>query len=376
MAEPFKNQLNPGLVRVAGEHLHRVWSRFDRTRFERLATSGLQARELKARVSHVAAALEATLPKTFAVAADVLERALAPARTDTDLSALQPGPDGLAGWIVWPMTEFVARCGLAEPRRALQALHAMTQRFTAEYDVRPFLIEHPRLTWATLASWAADPSAHVRRLVSEGSRPRLPWGTQLKQLIADPSPTLPLLTALQDDPSEYVRRSVANHWNDITKDHPTLFAEWLERHLPGASVERRALLRRASRTLVKRGDSRVLKAWGLGRKFEGAAMLAVEPRRASIGGSVTLSATLRSTSKRVQPLVIDYAVHHVKSNGALSVKVWKGWRVELESRQERVLHKRHSLRPVTTRRDHPGRHPVELRVNGRVVASSAFELLP
>ncbi|HEX6810750.1 MAG TPA: DNA alkylation repair protein [Planctomycetota bacterium] len=376
MAEPFKNLLNAELVRAAGRHLHRVWPAFDRTRFERLAIDGLQALELKARVEHVALALEAVLPASFAAAARVLERSLAPARLDADLSALVPGPDGLAGWAVWPMTEFVARRGLDEPRRALQALHAMTQRNTAEYAIRPFLLRHPELAFATLRSWVTDPSPHVRRLVSEGSRPRLPWGMQLKPLIADPSPTLPLLDALQHDPSDYVRRSVANHWNDISKDHPQLVAEWLERHLAAASPELRALMKRASRTLVKCCDRRVLRAWGLGRAFQGTAMLAMSPKRVRAGGAVTLAATLRSTAAQTQRLVVDYAVQHVKRAGnGKAAKVWKGWSLELPPRQQRVLEKRHSMRPVTTRRDRPGRHRVELRVNGRVVASSHFDLL-
>lgn len=374
MAEPFKNLIDADLVRTASRHLRRVWPAFDRTRFERLAITGLERLELKARVQHVAEALEAVLPAQFAAAADVLERSLAPARIDADLSALEPGPDGLAGWAVWPMTEFVARRGLGEPRRALQALHAMTQRNTAEYAIRPFLLEHPALAWKTLRSWVADPSAHVRRLVSEGSRPRLPWGMQLKPLIADPSPTLPLLAALQDDPSDYVRRSVANHWNDISKDHPQLVAEWLERHVAGASVALRALLKRATRTLVKRGDARVLRAWGLGRAFAGRATLSIRPQRAGAGGHVVLAATLRSTVKRSQRLVVDYAVCHEKRGGHAG-KIWKGWSLELPPAVQRVLEKRHSLRPVTVRRDHPGRHRVDLRVNGQVVASSHFVLL-
>ncbi|HMO49182.1 MAG TPA: hypothetical protein PKB14_24560 [Rubrivivax sp.] len=113
--------------------------------------------------------------------------------------------------MVWPLGEFVVRRGDAMPQRALRTLHALTQRHTAEWAVRPFIERHPELSFATLAAWAADPSPHVRRLVSEGSRPRLPWGLQLKALILDPSPALPLLRALQDDPSAYVRRSVANH---------------------------------------------------------------------------------------------------------------------------------------------------------------------
>ncbi len=374
MAEPFKNLIDADLVRVTGVHLRRTWRRFPRQEFERRALDGLAALELKARVAHVASALQATLPPAFDTAAEVLERSLAPARMDSDLSALRPGPDGLAGWAVWPLCAFVERHGLEQPERALRCLHALTQRHTAEYAIRPFLLQHPGLTFATLQHWVADPSPHVRRLVSEGSRPRLPWGVQLPPLIADPSPTLPLLVALQDDDSDYVRRSVANHLNDIAKDHPALVAEWLERHLPGASPSRRSLLKHASRTLIKRGDARVLTAWGLGSALRGAATLSITPRRAVVGGEVVLTVTLQSTATRAQQLVVDYAVHHVKANGATSSKVWKGWTLTLAARERRELVRRHSLRPVSTRRDHPGRHAVDLRVNGRVVAQAAFDL--
>ena len=373
MAEPFKNLLNPGLVRELGSHLERAWTGFPRASFVREATRGLEALELKARAAHIARALEEALPPAFARAVVVLERSLAPADDRAEWKQ-SSGLPGVAGWAVWPMTEFVAARGLGEPARALQALHAMTQRFTAEWAIRPFLLEHPGETFATLRSWVADPSPHVRRLVSEGSRPRLPWGVQLKPLIADPSPTLPLLAALQDDPSEYVRRSVANHLNDIAKDHPRIVAEWLERHLPGASAQRRALLQRASRTLVKRGDQRVLQAWGIGRRLQGDATLRVSPRRARIGGEVLLTATLRSTSAKPQQLAIDYAVHRVLADGSTSPKVWKGWVIELGARESRTLTKRRSLRPVSTRRDHPGRHAVDLVINGVVAATSEFDL--
>lgn len=376
MAEPFKNLVDGELVRLTARHLGRVWSAFPQARFERIARDGLAALELKARIEHVAQALATTLPASFADAASVLEQSLAPARSDDDLSALRAGPEGLAGWSVWPLCTFVANAGLDHPERALRCLHALTQRHTAEYAIRPFLLRHQQLVFATLQDWLVDPSPHVRRLVSEGSRPRLPWGVQLPPLIADPSPTLPLLAALQDDPSGYVRRSVANHLNDIAKDHPAVIASWLERHLPDASPLRRALLRHASRTLVKRGDARVLRAWGLGRALRGDATLAIAPRRASIGGEVVLTVTLRSTAARPQALVVDYAVHHRKADGATRVKVWKGWTLTLAARERRVVTKRHSLRPVTTRRDRPGTYQVELRVNGRTVAQAAFELRP
>ena len=374
MAEPLKNLINAETARTARKHLSRAWPSFDGARFERLATRGLDALELKARVQHLSAALEATLPTPFADAATVIEASLASMQVAEGDEPPQPADDGLASWIVWALGDYVARCGLADPRRALATLHALTQRSTAEFAIRPFIEQHPELSFATLAAWTRDPSPHVRRLASEGSRPRLPWGVQLKGLIADPSPTLPLLLVLQDDPSAYVRRSVANHLNDIAKDHPALLAEWLERQLVDASAKRRSLLKHASRTLIKKGDLRVLKAWGLGQRFKGSVELKLAPRKLAVGDTLTITASLQSTSARRQKLVIDYAVHHMKASGVTTPKVFKGWVLELAPHETRVLSKSHSLRPITTRRYHPGRHAVDIRVNGEPLAERDFVL--
>ena len=373
MPEPFKNLIHRGTVADLGRHLGRTAAGFDAARFAALA-DGLEALEFKGRAQHLAAALVQTLPQDFDAAAAAIEAALGPPGDGHEGATSPTGDAGLGGWAVWPLAEFVALRGLAHPQRALATLHALTQRFTAEWAIRPFLERHPALVLETLARWTRDPSAHVRRLVSEGSRPRLPWGLQLKALIADPAPTLPLLAALQDDPSPYVRRSVANHLNDIAKDHPAVVARWLAEHLPGASAERRALLRHASRTLIKRGDAAVLKAWGIGKPLTGEATLRVSPRRLRVGESFTLEATLRSDASRAQTLVVDYAVHHVKASGVASPKVFKGWNTTLAPHTTLALAKRHSMRPITTRTYHAGRHEVDLRVNGQIVAQAFFDL--
>ncbi|HEX6706598.1 MAG TPA: DNA alkylation repair protein [Albitalea sp.] len=359
MAEPFKNLIDERLVRDLAARLAAALPAFDRRRFERLAIAGLSALELKARAMQLCDALEAALPDDFMQSADVLDRTIA---------------GGLAGWALWPVGEYVARRGLGQPERALAVLHGLTQAFTAEWAIRPFIVRHPELTFATLRRWSTDPSAKVRRLVSEGSRPRLPWGLQLKELIADPSPTLPLLEALLDDDSEDVRRSVANHLNDIAKDHPHLVADWVERHLPSASPERRALLRHACRSLIKRGDARVLQAWGQGTRLRGEATLTLTPRRLQLGDSLVLEVRLQPRARAAQSLVIDYAVHHVKANGGTSAKVFKGWALQLAPGEARVLRKSHAVRPITTRRYFSGTHRVELLINGRVEAEASFEL--
>ncbi|PXW97917.1 3-methyladenine DNA glycosylase AlkC [Sphaerotilus hippei] len=377
MAEPFKLLINEAVVTALAHHLQRVagTGAFDAAAFRHRALDGLDTLELKARAGHVASALEAHLPADFDRAAGWLEATLGEV-IPPDLQVLPPRDlaQGMGGWGLWPMTEFVARRGLADPERALQALHAMTRRFTAEWAVRPFLLEHPALTLATFERWCRDPSAHVRRLVSEGSRPRLPWGVQLRPLIADPAPTLSLLAALQDDPSAYVRRSVANHLNDIAKDHPEVVVQWLERHLESACDDRRVLLRHASRTLIKQGHARALACWGLGRAFEGRVAFAVSPARIVLGEAVGLELQLQSLARQPQALEVDYVVHHVGAGGRARPKVFKGWKLTLAPGEARTLSRRHVMRPVTTRRYYPGEHRVELQVNGQRCGEAAFEL--
>lgn len=280
--EPLKLLLNAEGVRWAGGHLARHAPGFDRARFEALALHDLDTLELKARAMQIADALQATLPADFDTACTAIEAALAPPQPLDAPAGVAPPPDpeaGLSGWIVWPLGEWVARHGNRPDHlpRALAALQALTQRFTAEFAIRPLLRDHPQAVLDTLHRWARHPSAHVRRLVSEGSRPRLPWGLRLHALVRDPTPTLGLLRALQDDPSESVRRSVANHLNDIAHDHPERLADWLDTHLPDAPAPRRALLRHASRTAIKQGHPRVLAAWGLGAGFQGTVSLRVTP---------------------------------------------------------------------------------------------------
>ncbi len=374
MPEPFKLLLSSDLVRLAGTHFARVLPQFPRKKFESLALDGFDGLEMKARAIRIAEALQATLPADFLHAADVIEATLLPVNGDEPLGALRAGEAGLAGWIGWSLGEVVARQGLQHPDRALVSLHALTRRFSAEFAIRPFILAHPKRCFATFAVWAKDPSLHVRRLVSEGSRPRLPWGIVLKPLVADPSPSLPLLLALQDDASDYVRRSVANHLNDIGKDHPALLATWLQQHLPAAPAQRRTVLRHASRTLIKRGDRPVLAAWGIDAPFEGSARLDIEPAQITLGQTLQLRLSLQSAAGVGQTLVIDYVLHHVRADGSSSPKVFKGWTLTLAAGERRDLQRTHPVRPITTRRYYPGQHRIEIQANGRVIAAGSFDL--
>lgn len=372
--EPFKNLLNPALVERMAQHLQRVHRPFDAAGFCAQASAGMQALEMKARAMQMATALEATLPSDFGHACRVLEAALAPPWPDDRLGSDDPCRHGLEGWALWPAGEFVARRGRDHVDRALQALHAITQRFTAEFAIRPLIVQAPQTVFTTLNRWASDPSAHVRRLVSEGSRPRLPWGLRLQALVQDPSPALPLLAALQDDHSAYVRRSVANHLNDIAKDHPAVVVDWVQRYRPAATPARLSLLRHASRTLVKAGHAGMLQAWGLGQSFAGEVQLRLARTQCRLGESLPFSVMLRSTAGQAQVLVLDYAVHHVKADGSRRPKVFKGWTLTLGPGETRSLERHHALKPLTTRRYHGGTHALDLRLNGQVLAHAEFQL--
>ena len=268
----------------------------------------------------------------------------------------------------------IAACRLPLPVASLAAMPALTQRFSCEFAIRPFVERHRELTFAQLADWVADPNVHVRRLVSEGTRPRLPWGRRLTALQRDPRPLWPLLERLRDDPELYVRRSVANSLNDVAKDHPALAVEVANRWLADAPPGREWIVRHALRTLIKQGDRSALRALGYGTAKVDAVRFEVAPRRLALGDALTLRAELRSTARSEQQLVIDYAVHHRRQNGTLSPKVFKWRRAALPVGGTLELEKRHALRPVTTRRYHAGRHRVELLVNGRSCGSRDFDL--
>lgn len=333
--------------------------RFDTQRFLAHALDDLDARELMARLHRTADAFHLALPLPFAGQLEVL-RAHAP----------RIGHNFIA---IWPCA-FVARHGLDEPSLSLPALRELTRHGSAEFAIRPFLVRDLPGVLAVMREWSASDDEHVRRLASEGSRPRLPWGERLHALVADPSPTLPLLAALRADPSLYVRKSVANHLNDIAKDHP-------ERVLDLVSAWDRSdartgwIVRHALRTLVKRGHPRALALLGAGSAPRLDATLAVTPKRIRLGDTITLSATLASTARGAQSLLVDYVVHYARASGRASEKVFKWTELTLAPGETTTLTKRQTIRDFTTRKHHPGRHRVELQINGKRLAESAFSLL-
>ena len=324
---------------------------------------------MKARVETVADAIEAWVgPRP---PASWCELALALVETDAPLE----------GFAAWPPILLVERHGPQAPDAALDALESLTARFTGEFALRPLLLTAPALVWPRLHAWTRHPNHHVRRLVSEGTRTRLPWGIRLHNLILDPSPVWPLLDALRDDPSDYVRRSVANHLNDLSRDHPQAVLACLERWLHTGSPadadvhpQRQALARHALRTLIKRGDPQALALLGYGNARLSVERFDVAPATLAIGDSTRWSATLRAPHDAGGRAVVDLAVDFVRAAGRTSRKVFKGAVVDVAAGETLTLTRTLSFRPVSTRTLYPGDHRLTLQVDGQPCAGALVRL--
>lgn len=333
---------------------------FDRSAFLVAATDGLDALSIMERVRHIADALCPALPGDYAAALDVIA-AMAPRLTH--------------GFPAVAVTEYVARYGQHDFDRSMDALATLTRFGTAEFAIRPFLAQDADRALATMARWTGSDDEHVRRLASEGGRPRLPWAARVPALKADPTRAAPILEALKADPSLYVRKSVANHLNDIAKDRP----DWLLDRLadwPNEDPHTAWIIRHALRTLIKQGEPRALALIGVGH---GAAVtvrdFTVEPAVVRLGGRIAISAKIVSDSTANQPLVVDYRVHYARAGGKSAAKVFKWKTFDLAGGTTVALRISQVIRDFSTRRHHAGRHNVELVVNGRTMATSGFELL-
>ena len=364
MAEPLKDRLGTDVpVRIAAT-IASVHPGFPSDAFVARAREGYADLELTARARQIAHALAAHLPAPPEEALRVLVASLGPPTERLE---------GMDAFVYLPHVFFVAEYGLECLEASLEAQYQLTKRFTAEFSIRAFIDRYPEATLARLRRWARDPNVHVRRLVSEGTRPRLPWAPRLARFQRDPTPVIELLELLKDDPEPYVRRSVANNLNDIAKDHPDVVVALCCRWLAGASEERRALVAHGLRTLVKQGDPDALALLG----FEAGTPIVVErlsvmPDTVAIGGGVRVEVALRNPDDHPRSVLVDLRVHFVKANGSLRPKVFKGATLELAPGATGRVRKSVSLAQHSTRTHYPGRHRVEALVNGKAMGSAWF----
>jgi 3-methyladenine DNA glycosylase AlkC len=367
MAEPLRNHFDQRVPRTIATQIAGVWPAFGGEEFLSEVLEGYDDLGLMDRGRRIARTLRKHLPGSYPEALDILLRSIGdrPAKTE--------GDGGMASFLYLPHVQFVEEFGLDDFEASMNALYVLTQRFTGEFSIRPFMEQYEAESLALLEQWTQDPSAHVRRLVSEGTRPRLPWAARLRRFQEDPAPVLSLLERLRDDPEEFVRRSVANNLNDIGKDHPEMLLEVARRWVIDASEERRALVRHALRSLVKQGDEQALEILGYG---QAAAVeiqeVRMEPGEVPKGQAVAIAFRLRSISTESQRLLVDLRVHYVKANGRASPKVFKLRTLDLPPGATASFKKRLSLADLTTRRHYAGTHRVEALINGAIAPLGQF----
>jgi 3-methyladenine DNA glycosylase AlkC len=364
----MKDKLDEQAISQISQVLSMCLADFPQQKFINQALNGLNELELKQRGDHLIVVLADYLPENFADAADVL---LAVKSHWLNLSSA----DSWASFSVWPLIDYVAVYGLHQPEIALNVLKNLTSLFSAEFAIRPFIEQHFDITYQHLLGWTSDPDEHVRRLASEGRRPRLPWGKKLTQFCINPDPLLPILDQLKDDASLYVRRSVANNLNDIAKDHPAKVISICQSWSVDASAERQWVIRHALRSLVKSGYSEAFVLLG----YSNNAQLTIPifqliETSVVLGDNLKIETLLQSESVETQKLVIDYRIHHVKANGSTTSKVFKWKNITLDGQQTISLKKRHPFKIITTRKYYTGTHVVELLINGVSYATAEFEL--
>lgn len=363
----FKDYFDRAAARALAAQVSSVYADFDERAFVQRASKGLGELEFSGRVSQFARALRSGLPMDISRALETLTRSLPPALPDCEAVT--------DGWLQWPLGQFIADYGFDDFDGAMAAMVALTQRFSSEFAVRPFVEARPEETFERLYALTSHDSPHVRRWCSEGVRPRLPWGKRLGALVHDPSPIWPILDALKDDDEPYVRRSVANNLNDIAKDHPDRVVEQARQWMQGAKAGRAWVVRHGLRTLVKNGHPGALALLGFENNQRFEAALTVRPKRPEMGSFVELHLMLTTPERKEVNAVVDYRVEFARPGGRSSSRVFKWTKLRLSRETGPVeVTKRHPLRHTTTRELFPGRHRVKVQVNGAVLAEAHFDL--
>ncbi|HSC67681.1 MAG TPA: hypothetical protein VLC79_08320 [Cellvibrio sp.] len=364
----MKDGLGPKAIQRIGKSVALVVPGFNAKAFQKDAERGLDELELKARVHHLIAVLHRHYDLPFKKLTKHLQEL--PYVWDRGSAA-----DNKAGFAAWPLIDYVAAHGLQYPEEALQTLEKLTPLFSAEFAVRPFIQQHPDITYTKLLKWCEHDSEHVRRLASEGSRPRLPWGMRLPQFIKDPRPLAAILEKLKVDESLYVRRSVANNLNDISKDNADWMINLCSNWLADTHEHSGWIVKHALRSLVKAGDARVFPLLGYAEAPDiVASEIKIDKKRVAMEEALDFSCTV-TAGNRAQNLVVDYVIYFMKANGKLAPKVFKLKNIRLAANESVALAKRYSFKSITTRRYYPGTHQVAIQVNGNEVARKDFILI-
>jgi 3-methyladenine DNA glycosylase AlkC len=355
--------------RVAQE-IQCVFSEFKAQEFTQEVVAAFPKLELMERMYWMRTCLNEYLPDDYTIAVGVLLEAL-PSALDPVLS-----DDDFGDYIYGAYGNFVSEYGATEQDVdfSLAALREMTKRFSCEFPIRVFIDAFPEKALAAFQHWSVDSHYHVRRLVSEGTRPKLPWG---KNISLDYKTPVPYLDILHADSTRFVTRSVANHINDISKLDPEFALQTLSRWKSRGEQQTKELdyiIRHALRTLVKRGHPEALQMLGYS-PVKLNTNVRVQTPEVTIGDSLMFDITLQSMSKIEESLMVDYVLYFQKANGELAPKTYKITKTSIKPGETILLTKRHPLREMSTRKIYPGTHQLQLQINGLKSGKQSFDLI-
>ncbi|MFT4678646.1 MAG: 3-methyladenine DNA glycosylase AlkC [Flavobacteriales bacterium] len=363
----FKDIFSPALVNQLGTELKSVYGKFDLPGFEKDIVRHLEPLSLSQRAKCISDGMKNHLPKAYSETALILHKVLGPeadAGDWSDNSAMR----------YWPFGVYIVEHGIDHYDESVGLMYELTKRFTAEWAIRPFIEKYYDKMMPLLHTWSQDENVHVRRLVSEGSRPRLPWAPKLVNFIQDPTPVIELITKLNNDPELYVRRSVANNINDIAKDHPDLAVKTLLAWQKNKSKNTDWIIGHASRTLLKNGHPDALRLQGFNPNIKLSINKLSLTDKVQFGTSLDFEFTIESQENSAEEILVDYLIHHLKANGKTSPKVFKLTKKKLVPGESITITKSHSMRPISTRKYYAGEHALEIQVNGITYGQHFFTL--
>jgi 3-methyladenine DNA glycosylase AlkC len=340
---------------------------FSRNKFLKLIfDKSWTSKELKERMSHTSHVLTLFLSKDFEKSCSQIKSLISHFRKK-----------GIYGknieFMFFP--EYIEKNGINHFEASVKAFEFVTQFTSCEFAVRPFIAKYGDKMMREMYRWSLHSSHHVRRLASEGSRPRLPWAIALPQFKSNPTPILPILEKLKNDSSEYVRRSVANNLNDISKDHPDLVIS-IAKSWMGNNPETDAVIKHACRTLLKQGHPKILKLYGLSDSTDVSVdRFVVHTKKVKTGNHLEFSFNINNSGKKLQMVRIEYGIFYLLKNGKHYKKVFKISERKLEPGEQLKISRRHSFRPITTRTFYPGAHKVSIIINGIEKITGKFTLV-
>lgn len=363
--EPFKNLINEKVMAKMSQLLSDHGAKFNHERFLKNSKKELSTKELKERVAFVALRLNESFEGDYQ-------------SSIKSLLKIQKNKlaEGLSGFELWPLTHFISEYGLDNFEVSLSAIGELTKDFTGEWAIRPFLIKDLKKTKKFLDLWSESDCHHQRRLVSEGTRPLLPWGIKLHEFQNSPQIMWPYLEKLKNDESMYVRKSVANHINDHTKKQSEFVISKLVTWNKNKKItdDEKWIIKHALRTLIKAAHPEALELIGVKSNFAFASGIKLRKDKIKMGETLIIDGVIKSTATSLEKIIVDVEVHLLKSNGSYNVKCFKGKTLQLEGNQKVAVELKIPFKEVTTRKYYSGKHYVNLLVNGKRFKKLNFDL--